>query len=54
LAYEGLVRFAKVSTFQNKFPSLKSSLDVPGALDSSSSEEEHNSELISKYQFKAK
>jgi hypothetical protein len=28
--------------------------DVPGALDSSSSEEEHSSELISKYQVKAK
>jgi hypothetical protein len=26
LAYEGLIRFTKVSTFQNKFPSLKSSL----------------------------
>jgi hypothetical protein len=29
-------------------------LDVPGAMDSSSSEEEHSSELISKYQAKAK
>jgi hypothetical protein len=29
-------------------------LDVPGALDSSSSEEEHSSELVSKYQIKAK
>jgi hypothetical protein len=28
--------------------------DVPGALDSSSSEEEHSSELVSKYQVKAK
>jgi hypothetical protein len=28
--------------------------DVPGAMDSSSSEEEHSSELISKYQVKAK
>jgi septal ring factor EnvC (AmiA/AmiB activator) len=28
--------------------------DVPGAMDSSSSGEEHNSELISKYQVKAK
>jgi hypothetical protein len=26
LAYEGLIRFAKVFTFKNKFPSLKSSL----------------------------
>jgi len=26
LTYKGLVRFAKVSTFQNKFPSLKLSL----------------------------
>jgi hypothetical protein len=28
LEYEGLVRFAKVSTFKNKFPSLKSSLEI--------------------------
>ena len=28
--------------------------DVPGALDSSSSKEEHSSELVSKYQVKAK
>jgi hypothetical protein len=26
LAYEGLIRFAKVSTFKKKYPSLKSSL----------------------------